>query len=64
MDVQFYGMSGKAIYVKPQNLIPNVRDNNFYNADGGNVLPTSSVYEACKCAAKQKPTPTVLQNIL
>ncbi len=64
MDVQFYGMSGKGIYVKPQNLIPNMRDNNFFNADGGNVLPTRNIYAACKCASKQKPTPTVLQNIL
>jgi hypothetical protein len=64
VDMQFYGMSGKPIYVKPQNLIPNVMDNNFYNADGGNVLPTRNVYSACKCASKQKPAPSILSNIL
>lgn len=60
-DAQFMGMSGK-IYVKPQSLIPNVMDNNFYNADAGNVLPTSSIYDACKCAAKSKPAKGMLSD--
>ena len=61
MDMQFYGMSGNS-FIKAQNLIPNVRDNNFYNADGGNVLKTTNIQTACKCAAKRKVAPSILAN--
>ena len=61
MDMQFAAMSGKNAYIKPQNLIPNVYGN-YMNADGGNVLKTTNIQTACKCAAKRKVAPSMLAN--
>jgi hypothetical protein len=66
MDVQFAAMSGE-VYAKKTNLIPNVyglynKYDSEMNADGSGLCKTINIQEACKCASKSKPLPTLLSN--
>jgi hypothetical protein len=66
MDVQFAAMSGE-IYAKKTNLIPNVyglynKYDSHMNADGGSDYKTTNIQDACKCAAKSTPLPSVMSN--
>lgn len=58
VESQFIGMGGN-IYVKPKNLIPNVMDNNFYNATGSSTLKTTNICVACQTAAQNQPEPNM-----
>lgn len=59
-DMQFVGMGG-VLYTKPTNLIPDVYGN-YHNADGMGNMSTTNISEACKCAGKHTPQPTMLAN--
>lgn len=65
-EKQFVGMNGK-IYVKPQNLIPDVYGRyrgTYLNANGLPCRHTDveDVYTMCKCTSKAKVPPTILAN--
>ena len=66
MDMQFAGMSGE-VYAKKTNLIPNVYGlyNKFdsdMNADGVTEYKTTNIQDACQCASKSKPLPSLMSN--
>lgn len=65
----FTGADGREVYVKRQNLIPNVygrydKYNAFMNVTGDfcNELKTIDIQDACKCVVKSKTPPTVLSD--